>query len=176
MTDSFNRILAASPGAIARVMDLGGTPARVWQPEELGAVYQHQMSAPISVDLAGLDPSCAEALRLLTGAQGLLLNSFRDLFLHPAPPLDLLGMIKDFAKLNRHRSESLIPGEVAGVLYFLSIAAALVRWNTRITTLSDQELNRGFAWAQNQPWIDIPARDLFRQAEQHLSKGGSGPA
>ena len=59
---------------------LGEERARLWQPEELGAIFRHQMSAPILVDLGGFDPVTAARLRTLSQAQSLLLKDFLDPF------------------------------------------------------------------------------------------------
>ena len=169
MSDSVSDLLKASPGQVAAVMALGdGAPARVWRPEELGAVFRHQMEAPVSVDLGAFGPGAAARLRILVEANNLLLRSFRDLFQHPAPPLELLELVKDFAKLNRDQRESVLPTEIATGLYFLSIAAALVRCSRRITALSDGELREGFAWALRQSWIDEAARGLLESARARL--------
>jgi hypothetical protein len=168
MSDSVSELLKASPGQVAAVMGLGNAPARVWQPEELGAIYRHQMAAPVSVDLGAFGPGAAARLKTLVDAGNLLLRSFRDLFQHRVPPLELLELVKDFAKLNRDQPESVLPTEIATVLYFLSIAAALVRCGRRITALSDEQLRDGFAWALRQSWIDQTARELLESASAKL--------
>jgi hypothetical protein len=171
MSDSMTDLLKASPGQVAAVLGLGDAPARVWRPEELGAVFQHQMAAPVWVDLGALTPGAADKLKILVAANNLLLRSFRDLFQHPAPPLELLELVKDFAKLNRDQPESVLPTEVATVLYFLSIAAALTRCSRRITTLGDRQLREGFAWSLRQRWIDETARALLESASVNLPGG-----
>jgi hypothetical protein len=171
MSDSATDLLKASPGQVAAVMGLGDAAARVWQPEELGAVFRHQMVAPVSVDLGSLDPAVVGKLKTLTDACGLLLKSFRDLLQHPAPPVELLRLVKEFAKLNRDQPDSLLPSDVASVLYYLSIAAAMARWGERISALSDNELQRGFAWAMSQSWVDEPARELLGSASAKLPGG-----
>jgi hypothetical protein len=173
MSESASDLLKASPGQLAAVMGLGDALARVWQPEELGAVFRHQMVAAVSVDLGSLDPAVVGKLKTLTDASGLLLKSFRDLFQHPAPPVELLRLVKEFAKLNRGQPESFLPPDVASVLYYLSIAAALVRWGERISTLSDEALQRGFAWAISQSWVDEPARELLGSASARIQGANS---
>jgi hypothetical protein len=168
MSESASNILSASAAKVAGIMDLGQTTTRVWRPDELAAVFRHQMAAPVSVDLAGLSPKVSGKLRTLTDASGLLLKSFQDLFQHPDPPLELLQMVKEFAKLNRDQPESVIPSEIATVLYYMSIAAALVRRGERITSLGDGDLRRGFTWAMGQAWLDEPARGLLEKGVQAL--------
>lgn len=171
MTESKYGIDKARPDRLASVFAMEADGPRVWRPEELGAVFRHQMAAPVSVDLGCLDPGVSGKLKTLTDASGLLLKSFRDLFQHPAPPVELLRLVKEFAKFNRDQPESLLPPEVASVLYYLSIAAALARWGERISALSDEELQRGFGWAMSQNWMDEPARELLGSASAKLPGG-----
>jgi hypothetical protein len=142
----------------------GTDAARLWRPEELAAIFRHQMGAPVLVDLGGFDPGTAVKLTVLSEAQGLLLKSFSDLFRHPAPPLELLEVTKEFAKANMDHPESSLPREIAAALYYASIASALVRLDARISQLKDADLRRGLTWAAEQPWISEEARELFHQA------------
>ena len=79
MSDPVRDVLKASPGQVAAVMELGHAPARVWRPEELAAVFRHQMTAAVSVDLGAFGPGAAARLKTLAQADNLLLRSFRDL-------------------------------------------------------------------------------------------------
>lgn len=169
--DSQTDILNASPGKVAELLGMGGVPARVWRPQEIAAVFKHQMSAPVAVDLDTLPSKLQEQLRFLSDAGGLLLKSFRDLFQHPSPPVELLVLVKDFAKMNLNQSASLLPNEVAAAVYYLSIAAALVRLNRRISALKDDELSTGFRLVLAQDWLDEPSRQLLDHAADKLLTG-----
>ena len=150
-------------------MEAGEAHARLWRPDELGAIFRHQMSAPVLVDLGGFDPGTASRLKSLSDAQCLLLKSFADLFHHPAPPRELLELTKNFAKANLDHPESALPNEVAAALYYTSIAAALVRLGVRITQLPDAELRRGLLLTKDQAWLDDRTRELLTDAAQKLS-------
>ncbi|HNQ88838.1 MAG TPA: hypothetical protein PKM73_09510 [Verrucomicrobiota bacterium] len=163
-------------GHLSDLLGLEPGERRVWRPEDLGAVFAHQMAAPVVFDLGGADAPTARVLRLLVEAQGLLIKSFGDLFRHPCPPLELLRLTKDFAKANRDHPEAVLPVEVANALYYASIAAALVRRGTRITRLSDAALRRGFACVSAQPWVDAPMRKLLEQAVDKLKDDASRKA
>ena len=156
---------------LSQALGLGVESARVWQESELEAIFRHQMAAPVVVELGGLDSVLAKRVRLLATAQGLLLKSFRDVFRHPSPPLELLLLIKDFAKANRGHFDAVLPNEIASVLYYASIAAALVRCRERITKLTDQELLRGFGWAMKQSWLEAEMRQLLAEAKQVVRSG-----
>jgi len=171
--DSAGALFKSAPKSLAAFLAAGQERARLWLPEELGAIFRHQLSAPILVDLAGFDPATATRLKNLTQAQGLLLSSFLDLFTHPVPPIELLTLTKDFAKANMDQPESSLPGDIAAVLYYASIAAALVRLDRRISRLGDAEYKRGLEWAIGRPWVEAPIRLLLNEALQKLAASGT---
>ena len=173
--DSAGTLSKSPPKSLAAFLAAREERARLWRPEELGAIFRHQMAAPILVDLGGFDPATAARLKTLTHAQSLLLTSFLDLFLHPVPPIELLTLTKDFAKGNMEHPDSSLPNEVAAVLYYLSIATAFLRLDRRISQLSDAELKRGLVWAKEQPWVETPIRQLFDEALQKLAQAGTTP-
>jgi len=168
--DSAGALWKSAPKSLAAFMAAGQERARLWQPEELGAIFRHQMSSPILVDLGGFDPATAARLKTLSHAQSLLLTSFQDLFLHPVPPIELLTLTKDFAKGNMDQPDSSLPNDVAAVLYYVSIAAALVRLDRRISQLGDAELKRGLEWAKGKPWVEPSIQNLLEEALQKLAR------
>ena len=91
----------------------------------------------------------------------------------PQPPLELLELVKDFAKANADHPENGLPKEIAAVLYYGCIAAALVRLKARISKLSDAELRRGLGWAVEQPWVDEETRQLLARAVMEITPGGA---
>ena len=168
-------ILSSRAKKLASLMSSGGERTRLWRADELAAIFRHQMSAPMVVDLGAFDTVTAARLRCLSEAQGLLLKSFGDLFHHPAPVVELLELVKSFAKANVDHPESGLPGEVAAALYYTSIAAALVRLDVRITQLPDDELRAGLQRTVEQTWLDDKTRELLAQALARLPgtrKGG----
>ena len=172
--DSSAAVFKSRAKKLATLMATGEERADLWRPEELAAIYRHQMSAPVMVDLGAFDPRTATRLRTLGEAQGLLLRSFDDLFHHPAPPIELLELVKDFAKANLDHPESGLPREIAAALYYASIAAALVRLDARISQLPDADLQRGLRWAMGQAWLDEKAKELLTQASGKVSGGQKG--
>ena len=171
--DSAESVFQRQPKSLAALLEASGERVRLWRPEELGAIFRHQMSAPVLVDLGGYDPGTAARLKTLSAAQGLLLKSFSDLFHHPAPPLELLELTKDFAKANMDNAQSSLPNEVAAALYYTCIAAALARLDARITRLPEAELRRGLLWTGEQTWLDKETKQLLLQAAAKIAPSGS---
>jgi hypothetical protein len=154
---------------LAALLNSGSATSRLWRPQELSAIFQHQLTAPVLVDLGRFDVGTAARLKGLTDSQGLLLKSFSELFHHPTPPIELLVLAKDFAKANMNHPESALPHEIATAIYYLSIAAAWVRLGERISKLPDAELRRGFSWVCAQDWIDPETKAFVINAGERLS-------
>lgn len=157
---------------LAELFDPGSDGAAWWGPEDVAAVWRHQLEATVSVDLAALAPAVRDRLRALAESDGLLLKSYRDLLTHPCPPTSLLRLVKEYAKLCRLSRDGPLPPEAAQALYYLSIAAALTRRGERISSLSDEALLDGLAWAEAQPWLDEVLRMLLHEARSILGQGG----
>lgn len=169
-SDSSEAVFKSRPKRLAALMKAGAEGARLWLPEELAAIFQHQMRSPVLLDLGGFDPGTAVRLKTLSDAQGLLLKSFSDLFHHSSPPVELLKLTKDFAKANLDHPESGLPAEIVSALYYTSIAVALVRLDKRISQLKDEDLRRGLLWAKDQPWVDEETKALLLAAVEKISK------
>ncbi len=174
-SDSSTAALKGRADKLAALLATGEEHARLWRADELAAMFRHQLSAPILVDLGGFETGTASRIQTLGRAQGLLLNSFADLFNHPSPALELLVLVKEFAKANMDHPESGLPTEIASALYYTSIAAAFLHLGERISKLSDADLQRGFGWARQQVWLDEKTKALLAGASQKISgvEGGA---
>jgi hypothetical protein len=158
MSDAKNTVFRAEPRRLAYLLDLTETVTQPWRVQELSAILKHQLSAPIESDLAQQAPSDRGS------AQRVNARTFGDLFHHPAPPIELLRSVKDFAKANRNHPASTLPNEIATLLYYVSVIVARWRCGEVITTLSDEELGAGIGWAIAQPWVDEKTRSLLCEA------------
>lgn len=157
------------PRRLARMME-AGPGQRAWELDELGAIFRHQLTAPIDFDLASLGARAMTTLRSHATAGGAAPRTFAELFHDPQPPLDLLVLTKQFAKTSRADEESGLPAAVATVLYLASIVVARLRCGQRITGQSDEALAFGVQWVLDQPWVDERTRALFREGQQELAQ------
>jgi hypothetical protein len=155
---------------LAAVLSLATDEDIAWPADDLGAVLRHQLSAPLEIDAGNMDE--AAVLRLVAGRRGLLVRSYGELLLHQRPPLPLLRAVKSFAKRCRLARRGALPREVATVLYFAAIVAALSRCGQRISSLSTSALREGVAWVLAQPWVQDPLRGLFEAGRDMLAKAG----
>jgi hypothetical protein len=172
--DSLGAVAKSRAKELAALLATGEERARLWRPDELAAIFRHQVSSPMLVDLGGFDPGTAARVKHVSDAQGLLLKSFGDLFHHPSPPKELLELVKDFAKANLDHPESGLPSEIASALYYTSIASALVHRDKRITSLSDTDLQRGLSLTRDQAWLDDATKALLTQALEKISASQKG--
>src|SRR5437016_3160097 len=160
MNEAEQTIFMSRPENLARILALDEEAGDLWAPEELREIWEHQMRAPIEVDLEGLNAPGAGALQKSPAMQTYKGRTFRQLFTAQEPPLELLKLTKEFAKQTLKNSGETQLKEVASALYYASYAAGLVRLGKRIGSLEDRELRPGFAWGLNRSWLDEGTKKL----------------
>ena len=108
---------------------------------------------------------CESRAEILEGARRLGVVTFRDLFVHPKPPLRLLKLAKNLFKHQSGASSERRPEQqVAYVLYLLTILAARERCGESITRLTEAEVLRSADWAASREWVDAGTKTLLGQA------------
>lgn len=166
----------ADAGLLAKMMALDTHEESLWNPDDLGDVLEHQLNTALEADLAGLRPGLRGRLAELNAADGPRITTFRDLFVHPRPPLELLELTKQFAKRCRSNRDAPLPEDIATVLYLAAIVAAITCLGARITKLSNEGMRHGLAWALRQTWLDETIRALLeRGVEAFTGPGSIGP-
>src|SRR6516162_1496558 len=159
----------ADPTLLARILEVEDVAIHVWPQHELGSILQHQLATSVQLDLESRNSSLRGRLHALPPGRQPGKLTFAELFQHPAPPVELLQLIKNFAKASRVRGESALPAEIATVIYLMSIVVARLRCQARISEQSDESLTHGIQWVLSQPWIDEQTRQLFREALRYFS-------
>lgn len=150
--DTFN----GNADRLSALLDLEAHARTAYTPHDLAAILHHQLDTPLAVDLAA-GPGVAPT------------ETFGQLLLGPAPSLDALARVKDFAKAARGDPNGPLPPEIATVLYYASIAAARLRHGRRITALDDATLRRGLAWMAAERWCAAPLGPLLAEAISALA-------
>jgi hypothetical protein len=140
----------------------------LWQPGEREAIWQHQLNTQLQVDLEPNRLRSRPSEMLPPEAKIFFKKSFGELLKHPQPPLELLKLIKDFAKRTLNSNPDPQLQEIVTALYYATYAAGLVRHGRRVGKLSGGELARGFAWALKQSWLDDFTRELVLAAKARL--------
>lgn len=164
------------PRLLAQFLEVEDVPRRLWSPDELGAILRHQLATSVQLDLESLGSSFRTRLHALPAVEKPGPLTFAELFHLPAPPLDLLNLVKQFAKSSRVRGESVLPAEIATVIYLTSIVVARIRIGRRISEQSDESLLYGIHWVTEQPWVDDKTRALFHEAQRHFTPSSSAGA
>lgn len=153
----FARIINPEP-IIELLSDLHGPPR--CSESELPGMWLFQLQARLGSELRSIDPAWGLAAEQIGAAQHPPIQTFRDLLHHPQPPLHLLEMSKEYAKIHLTPA-GLLPSPVAGALYCLAIGLAQVRCGTSISSMQAQELNRRLRQLRGEPWLDESTRALF---------------
>lgn len=166
--DSTDAVLKSDPRRLANVFGLAEGTETCWSNDELRALLAQQLSAPLDFEVGTADPNLTTGLASLSQAGVPIPKTLGELLGHSRPPLKLLELAKGYAKAAQKNPVCGVPREVATVLYYASIAAALVRCGQSITTLNDKELRQGLAWAVRLSWIDARFKGLLTDALGHL--------
>ena len=146
---------------LSRLLGLQEADEQGWSENELADILRHQLRAPLLFDLGKLAPATQDAV--WRGAGAGKIESFGDLLHHPSPPLELLSLVKEFGK-SAALPQSVLPREIGTLLYYLSIAAALLKHRRWITRMDTAALYAGLQWGIDQPWADSRSRQLLSEA------------
>ena len=155
--------------ALLELMRMQPDTGPEWSTDDFGAILRHQMSLPIETDLENLGADLAVRLADLCTAADPPIGCYAELFAHPDPPLELLEIVKEYAKACRDHVPSPLPPEVATVLYFASIAAAFDCHQASISSLAPGELRAGLSWTRRRAWVDDGTRRVIDAALLRLT-------
>ena len=172
MTETEQTIFMSRPEGLARVLALDEDAGDLWAPDELRAMWQHQMRTAVDIDLSGFNAPGAGPLQNSAAMQNSKGKTFSELFADRQPAIELLKLTKEFAKQTLKDSGESQLKEIASALYYASYAAGIVRCGTRIGSMVDDELRPGFTWGLNRSWLDEATKRLFAEAKGCLVETG----
>jgi hypothetical protein len=141
-----------SPERLAELIEAASESTDDWKFEELGTVWSHQLDAPLEYELGGLSADVEDLMAFRT---------FRTLLHDAKPPLDLLALVKFYAKTHGQSKDGLLPREIANALYFTTLAAGIVCHGRILGPLTPQAVEKGLRWCSQQPWLDGESRSLM---------------
>jgi hypothetical protein len=144
-----------------------------WRPDELKDMLLHQLRAPLYLSLGALSAEVVHQLRCNEPPLNARLT-LGELFAHPQPPLELLKLVKRFAKQCRRDPDNPMPSDLVMLLYFVSITVALVRLDRRISDLADGHLRHGMSWLGEQVWVDAQVRSILSEGLELLRDSSEG--
>lgn len=163
---------------LARMLRAGEVNEMTWSNDELGQLLQEALDEPIpsnwsmpsvskyadSLDVIDDDNIPSE----METASTIIKPSKRDLILERRFSFGIVEQLKAEAKALRTEESSGVPKEVATVVYFCAIAAALVHYNKRITSLRDAKIVDAFDWCLKRSWMSPDLQSLLEQAKAKL--------
>jgi hypothetical protein len=132
-------------------------------PKWLSSVWQHQLDARIADDVAEMSPHAVIIAEHQGTAADPVIVTYRDLFWHPSPPIELLKLVKEFAKREAVLPEDGLPQGIASCLYHLSILRATTQLGTPISSLSSNQLGRAIKTLSSQAWLDARTIELLAE-------------
>lgn len=166
MESSLGEVLGdSSPRLVAELLEREPTADAMWESHDLGALLRHQLDQPCTalLNVESADLNAGD----LAPSDGFTLG---DLFEHSAPSLTALEAAKRYGRKQARAAEGTVPRDVGTVIYFSSIAAALVRRDCRITTSGDDVLRFGLERVCEHPWIPDELRGLLMDAWQNCQR------
>ena len=166
----------ASRDALSRLLACERDPAPPWNATDLHAILRHQLETDIEFDLTHFGGDVKETLVSVTASQvekGC--RTFEQALTTADTPLELLDLIRRFAKRLRANESEELPDEVATVLYFAAIAAARLHHGASLSKLDDQTLQEGLSWGLEQSWLTESLRNLFSKTVEVIRSQTSEP-
>jgi hypothetical protein len=161
-------IFMTRPEGLARILAVDDNTTELWNRAEMQAMWQHQLSAPMHIDLESVVSVRATELRNSPRMAEFKSKTFADLLQDPSPPVELLKLTKEFAKQTLKDAEEAQLKDVATALYYASYAAGLLRCGELIGSMNRGELRPGFDWTLRQPWLDEKTKGLICEARGSL--------
>jgi hypothetical protein len=138
---------------------IGADPS--WSADDLQGLLAHQWAAELAVDLDGMAGLTAGQIRTMGDQASPAIRTFGDLIWHRQPPLELLKLVKEFAKVVSAHPVRRLPEDLTKVVYLAAVAAAR-RSGHAISTQDEETLVRVAEWAVEQPWVDDRTRELMK--------------
>ena len=151
--------MTSDPPSMSTMLNLNGVNVHAWGSQELREMLRHQLAAPLQLSLGTLSAEVAHQVKQAGVDPRMTLDQLLN---HPRPPIELLKLVKRFAKMCRRDRENALPSEIAMLLYYASIAAALLRTEQPISDLKPASLQRGMSWLIGQEWLTDDMRSLLK--------------
>jgi len=174
MTDPIESLIETQPTRLADLFTLGKDSADL-TPEELADSLDHLLTIPFETALSQMPPTLAAKLRdyaarlhVYASTEQAGVSTLGQLFEHPRPSIEALKFAKELGKAVQTHVETNWPRQVGAVIYYSSLAVALVRHGRTIGRLTDKELGEGFAKLKELPWLPDPIKCLFAEAQTKL--------
>jgi len=150
--------------AIRRLLSVESSAADEWLPDEFGVMLGHQLGTSLAVSVSRLDAARGLGTQQMLEQLGSPSMTFFEALTRGGATVEVLGVVKWFAKECLTSTDPLLPRPIAVYLYVLSIVTALRLHGARISTTPEHKLETDLAWLAGQPWLFGAARGLIEAA------------
>ena len=115
------------PQTMSTMLEFREAHRHEWAPQELREMLRHQLAAPLHLSMGTLSGEVAHQIKEARPGLDPLLT-LHQLLHHARPPVELLKLVKRFAKICRNDPENPLPTEIVMLLYYASITIAVVKF------------------------------------------------
>ena len=149
----------------------------LWGDQDVRGLWHHFISVPLDRYLSEFDPALARTFDEAKIWNGHPLGTLSEVWMHPAPPVELLQAIKAQAKQQGQSGQRVeiresdgdgLPPCIHGALYLAAIAAARLRWGSHLTRYDDHECLLRVQQMVSAEWLDPSTRELLTEWKRLL--------
>ena len=153
---------------LAKLLDLNDEDPSPWSDEQLTGSLEYHLALPLTDCVGQVSPRLAAGISLMASSDVAPVVTLYDLFVHTAPPIDVLRAVKDWATQRMQNKDANTPPQIAPVIYLSAVTVALLRCDERITRSDDADLEVTLRQALGARWIAQSIRNLFKEALQQV--------
>lgn len=154
---------------VTRLLDPRLSTDGLWEPDDLGSIWEHQLDACIWHDLALLGAASALLAEQVCRLHAPPVVRFRDLLEHPAPRQDLLGLVRQFADAALHAPVPHLPRAIAVLLHNIAVLRAEQAHGVWITDLRRDDVRGTVQWLLGETWLGEASRAVLREGQIRLA-------
>jgi hypothetical protein len=139
--------------------------------EDPRILVEHQLDSPLDFALVTIrlsDSNQKKTNDSLAEATRAGINTFRDLFTSPSPPLELLKLAQKYFKQKLGQRQVSVEQQAFYLFYLLSILVARIRCRANISRLSEIEQLRAAEALERRPWVDQDLKRLLAEARKSI--------
>ncbi len=150
--------------AIRRLLSVETAAAEEWLPDEFEVMLEHQLGTSLAVSVSQLDAARGLGTQQLLDRLGSPSMTFFEALARGGATVEVLGIVKWFAKECLTSTDPLLPKPIAIYLYIVSIVTALRLHGACISSTPEYKLETDLCWLAGQPWVTGAAGGLVESA------------
>ncbi|MBI1371340.1 MAG: hypothetical protein GC159_01070 [Phycisphaera sp.] len=161
-----------NPNELEKIAEVQMDAQDLWRDDDLKTILDEQLKMPLA-DMERILPNSGKKAERYAESTLPPLDTIGSALLHQQTPVELLKVIKSYAKVADRDPSEPIPQKVARVLYYASIASALVNQGALISSLATDRLTESLGARRRSAWITPKLCELFDLATKTLMNSGN---